>query len=130
MTTGYADPETLIGDWLKTTLAVKVWNDPKPPANAWTTATWLWVQRAPSGFDMPLTLDDVLLDCDAYAANADHAKALGQKVWAAMTLTLPGHTFGNGLFIKRVRAEPAPFWAPDPKYRRSASYRLVIHGLV
>ncbi|WP_250029803.1 hypothetical protein [Paractinoplanes maris] len=127
---GYADPEIVVGEWLRDTLDAKVWVDPKPPANAWTTAPWLWVQRAPSGFDMPLTLDDVLLDCNAYAAEADHARDLGQRVWAAMTLTLPRHTFANGLFVTRVKAEPAPFWAPDPQYRRSASYRVVLHGLI
>ncbi len=126
----YADPEIVIGEWLRTTLNIKVWADPKPPPNAWTTAPWLWVQRAPSGFDMPLTLDDVLLDCDAYAAEADHARKLGQQVWAAMTLTLPAHTFESGLFVKRVKAEPPPHWAPDPQYRRSAAYRVVLHGLI
>lgn len=126
----YPDPETTIGEWLRDTLQIKVWLDPDPPSNAWTTAAWLWVQRAPSGFDMPLTMDEALLDCNAYAKEAGHARTLGQKVWAAMTLQLPRHTFDNGLFVKRVKAEPAPFWAPDPQYRRSASYRVTLHGLI
>lgn len=128
--TGYSDPEMVIGDWLRTTLNVKVWCDPRPPDNRWITAPWVWVQRGQGGGGLALSLDDVLLDCDSYAANADHARELGQKVWAAMTLQLPRTTFDNGLFCTASTTFSAPSWAPDPKYRRAAAYRVILHGCV
>lgn len=127
----YADPELLVAEWLRDNLEVKVWADPNPPSDRWATAPWLWVQRGQSPVDLALTLDDVILDCDAYAAEADNARDLGQRVRAAMMLQLPQHTFSNSLFVKRVKTESAPAWAPDPKvYRRSAAYRVILHGLV
>jgi hypothetical protein len=127
--TGYGDPELLVADWLKTTLEVKVWCDPKPPDNRWITAPWVWVQRGQGGGGLPLSLDDVLLDCDSYAATADHARDLGQRVWAAMTLQLPLTTFAGGqIMVTHCKAFSAPSWAPDPKYRRAAAYELVLHG--
>ena len=127
---GYPDPELLIAAWIKDTLRVKVWADPNPPSNAWTTAAWVWVQRGQSPNGLALTLDDVLLDCDAYAADADHARDLGRRVRDAMMLTLPLTTLPGGVFVKRVETYSAPAWAPDPKYRRAAAYRLVLHGFV
>ncbi|GIM88755.1 hypothetical protein [Paractinoplanes toevensis] len=127
----YADPEILVGEWLKEQLAMtKVWMDPSPPPNAWTTAAWLWVQRAQGGEALALTLDDVLLDIGAYAANADHARKLANKVWPAMTLDLPRTTFESGVFVTGVTCTVRPFWAPDPKFRREATYRVILHGLI
>lgn len=126
---GYADPEILIAGWLKTELDVKVWADPNPPSYGWTTAPWVWVQRGQTPNSLALTLDDVLLDCDTYAADADKARALSGRVRDAMMLTLPLTTFTNGLFVKWVSTESAPAWAPDPKFRRAAAYRVVLHGL-
>lgn len=132
MTTGYGDPEILVGKWLQGALGggVKVWMDPKPPSDRWITAAWVWVQRGQGGGGLALSLDDVLLDCDAYAANADHARKLGQDVWAAMTLRLPLTTFDNGIMVTSCKAFSAPSWAPDPKYRRAAAYEVVLHGFV
>lgn len=132
MTTGYGDPELLIAAWLKGRLGgkTKVWCDPKPPDNRWTTAPWVWVQRGQGGGGLALSLDDVLLDCDSYAATADHARELGQDVWAAMTLVLPMTTLPNGLLVRASRTFSAPAWAPDPQYRRRAAYELVLGGFV
>lgn len=127
---GYADPELLVATWIRDALDVKVWADPNPPSNAWTTAPFVWVQRGQSPNGLALTLDDVLLDCDSYAADADHARELGRRVRDAMMLQLPLTTFANGLFVKWVSTESAPAWAPDPKYRRAAAYRVVLHGFV
>lgn len=130
--TGYADPELLIAEWLKTTLGdkTKVWRDPKPPKDGWITAPWVWVQRGQGGGGLALSLDDVLLDCDSYAGTADDARDLGQRVWALMTLQLPKTTFGNGVFCTSSTAFSPPSWAPDPKYRRAAAYRVILHGFV
>lgn len=129
---GYADPEILVGNWLRAVLGgqVKVWLDPKPPADRWITAPWVWVQRGQGLGQAPLSLDYVLLDCDAYAANADHARALGQRVWAAMTLQLPQTTFENGAFVKSCIKFAGPSWAPDPKFKRAAAYEVVLHSIV
>lgn len=128
---GYADPETLVGAWLHDTLGIKVWDDPNPPAYQRYTSPLTHLIRAKGGQEMALTLDEVLLDCDVYAAVADHARDTAQQIWAAMTLQLPKHTFGNGVFVKLSKAFMRPCWTPDPKwYRRSATYRLILHGLV
>lgn len=127
---GYADPEILVGEWLRDQLNVKVWCDPDPPSDQWTKAPWVWVQRGQSPNDLALTLDDVLLDCDSYAAVADHARDLGTRVRNAMMLALPKTTLPGGLLVARVSAASAPAWAPDPKYRRAAAYRVVTHGLI
>lgn len=128
--TEFADPELLIGEWLRDLLGVKVWLDPDPPDNRWATAPWVWLQRAQGGGAVALSLDDVLLDCDSYAAKADNARNLGQRVRTAMMLQLPLTTFGNGIFVKAVSCFSAPAWAPDPQSKRAAAYRVILHGLV
>ena len=127
---GYADPELLISTWLHTTLQIKTWSDPDLPSTWRFEAPVAHVQRGQGG-GAPLTLDDVLLDVDVYAANADHARNTAADIWAAMTLTLPLTTFPGGAFVKLSQAVTPPFWAPDPKvHRRSASYRVLLHALV
>lgn len=129
--TGYADPELLVGQWIRDTLNIKVWNDPRPPPNRAFTAPLAHVLRAPSGNPAPLTIDDMLLDCDVYASVADHARDTAARIWSAMTLQLPKTTFANGAFVKASTASTPPFWSPDPKvYRRSATYRVILHALV
>lgn len=129
--TGYADPELLVGQWLRDTLNIKVWDDPNPPSNRPFTAPIAHLLRGRSANVVPRSIDDVLLDCDVYAAIADHARNAAMRIWAAMTLQLPLHTFANGVFVKSATATPPPFWIPDPRaYRRSATYRVILHGFV
>lgn len=128
--TSWADPEILVGEWLRDAVPCKVWLDPNPPAAHWNLAAWAWVQRAQGGDTLALTLDDVLLDIDVYAAEADHARNLANDIWAAMTLRLPRHTFPNGYFVTSCRAFTPPCWAPDPKYRRTAAYSVILHGVL
>lgn len=129
--TVYADPETLIGAWLKDTLTIKVWADPRPPGNERFTAPLAHVQRAPGLGAVPLSLDDVQLDVDVYAADADHARDTAGAIWSAITLQLPLTTFPGGVLVKYARALTPPMWTPDPKvFRRSATYRVVLHGMV
>lgn len=128
----YADPERLIGDWIRDTLDIKVWEDPDPPADRWINAPIAHIQRGPGSADLALTLDDVLLDCNVYAKVADHARDTANRIWSAMTFELPLHTFHpSGVFVKSASCPTRPFWAPEPKfYRRSATYRVVLHGLI
>jgi hypothetical protein len=128
--TGYADPELLIGAWIRDTLKVKVWCDPDAPPNAWASAAWVWVQRGQSLGSVPISLDNPLLDCDSFAAKADHARDLGQALWSAMVLQLPRTTFANGVFVKDVTCFSQPRWAPDPKFKRAAAYSVILHGFV
>lgn len=129
--TAYADPELLVADWLRDTLSIKVWRDPKLPGNEPFTAPLTHVQRGAGLGASPLTLDDVTLDVDVYAAAADHARDVAGRVWAAIVLQLPLTTFGNGVFCKFTSAITPPMWGPDPTaYRRTAAYRIVLHGLV
>lgn len=128
--TAYADPERLIGDWIRDTLEIKVWEDPKPPADKWINAPIAHVQRSPGGDDLAITLDDALLDVHVYAAVADHARDTANRIWSAMVFQLPKTTFGNGVFVTSATAVMRPVWTPDPKYRRSATYRVILHGVI
>lgn len=129
--TGYADPELLVGDWIRDTLGIVVREDPNLRHDSWSLAPVAHIQRSPGGFGAPLTIDDVLLDVDVYAATADHARATAGRIWAAVTLDLPLHTFSNGAFVKAATVQTAPFWGPITKgFRRSATYRVILHGLV
>jgi hypothetical protein len=47
-----------------------------------------------------------------------------------MVFVLPRTTLPGGIFVKRVQASP-PRWAPDPQiYRRTATYRVLLHGVI
>ena len=127
---GYADPELIVAAWLNNATGIKIWTDPRLPGNMRHTAALAHLQRAAGNDDLPLSLDEPLFDVDVYAANADHARTAAHQIWQAMVWQLPHTTFGNGVFVKRVQANP-PRWAPDPQlYRRTASYRVLLHGVV
>ncbi len=125
----YADPELLLGAWLEAR-GHNVFVDPNLPANAWAQAPITHIQRSPGFGGMPLTLDDPLFDFDTYAGRADHASTEAGKLWTAMTLALPGATLAGGIFVKKVEATP-PCWAPaSGVHRRTAAYRVILHGLI
>lgn len=129
--TGYADPETSISAWLHDLLTIKTWADPILPSTWRFEAPVAHVQRGQGLGIVPLSLDDVTLDVDVYAANADHARKTAADVWAAMTLQLPLVTLPGGPLVKLSKAITPPLWAPDPKvFRRTAAYRVVLHGFV
>lgn len=129
MTLTWADPETLIGDWLKD-LGHHVRIDPHLRADSWANAPVTHVQRSPGFGGLALTLDDPLFDFDTYAARADHAREEAGKLWAAMTLQLPRTTLPGGIFVTKVEATP-PCWAPaSGVYRRTAAYRVILHGVL
>jgi len=128
---GYADPEVLIGRWLQTLLNVKVRVDPGLPDQWKYTAPLVHVQRGQSTATLALTLDDVTLDVDVYAENADHARKTAQDVGTALELHLPKTTFLDGVTVTYAAAITRPLWAPDPAlFRRTAAYRIILHGLV
>lgn len=126
----YAEPELLISAWLNQTTGMKVFADPKLPGNMHFTAAFNHLQRAPGTDDLALSLDEPLFDVDTYAAEADHARTAAHQIWQAMVFQLPRTTLPGGIFVKRVKASP-PCWAPDPQvYRRTASYRVLLHGVI
>ncbi|GGN39477.1 hypothetical protein FHR83_006713 [Actinoplanes campanulatus] len=126
----YADPELIISEWLATVTGLKIWCDPNLPPNLRFTAAFNHLQRAPGTDDLAVSLDEPLFDVDTYAAEAAHARNAAHTIWQAMTFLLPRHTFANGIFVKRVKASP-PCWSPDPTvYRRTASYRVLLHGVI
>lgn len=131
MALDYGDPELLVCDWIVTTLEIPCRADPDLRADWWANAPVAHVQRSAGFGGLALTLDDPILDIDVYAAEAVHARDAAHRIWVAMTLQLPLHTFQpSGVFVKRVSATP-PAWRPDPSaYRRGASYSLVLHNLV
>lgn len=127
---GYSDPEVLIARWLHDLLGVKTWSDPRLPSNARFTEPVAHVQRGQSLATLAKTLDDVTLDVDVYAHVADHARDTAARICTAMEFVLPKYTFPNGLFVTGVTATLRPIWAPDPAvYRRTATYRVILHGL-
>ena len=127
---GYADPELLVADWLRDLLSVKTWTDPRLPPNWAFTAPIAHIQRGASLGALPLTLDDVTLDIDVYAGDADTARDTQNAIWSAMETKLPLTTFGNGAFVRQVQTLTRPMWTPDPRvYRRTAAYRLVLHAV-
>lgn len=131
MSLGYADPELLVADWIHQQLNIKTWADPDLPSNHSFTAPIAHVQRGAGFGGLALTLDDVTLDIDVLAARTDHARETASDIWAAMTLRLPGTTFPSGVFVKLCEATTAPLWTPASGVkRRSAAYRMVLHGLV
>lgn len=131
MSVGYGDPELLVSDWVQARLQIKTWCDPILPANWPFTAPLAHFQRGRDQGDSQLTLDVALLDVDVYAANADHARETAELIRGVLRLELPHHTFDNGAFVTGVETQMAPCWAPDPKVsRRSASYRVTLHGMV
>jgi len=133
----YADAETRIADWLKTRLhpvenhAVKMWADPRLPQNWPFTAPIGHVQRGPGEADAALTLDSCLLDIDYYAKNADHARRVAEQTRGLIRLVLPRFTWPDGVTVSGTATISPPFWIPDPSvYRRSATYRVILHGMV
>ncbi len=129
--TGYADPEILIGTWLHAQTGLKVYVDRDFNGNERSLAAVAHLQRAPGSDDVALSLDDVLLDIDVYAADSDHARNAANTIWSAMTFQLPRTTFDNGVFVTRSVAVTRPCWAPDPTLkRRTAAYRVILHGIV
>jgi hypothetical protein len=128
--TGYADPEVLIADWLHVKLGHKMWADLRLPPDWPFTAPIGHVQCGTDPGDVALSLDVALLDIDFYAKNADHARQAAADTRNLMLLTLPLYTFPNGVFVKSVKGG-TPRWAPDPSlYRRTATYRVTLHGFV
>jgi hypothetical protein len=128
--TGYADPETLIADWLHVQTDYKMWADPRLPADWPFNAPIGHVQRGTDAGDVALSLDVALLDIDFYAKRADTAREAAAAVRDLMLLTLPLYTFPTGVFVKAVTGG-IPIWAPDPSlHRRSATYRVTLHGLI
>ena len=128
---GYADPERLVADWLHERLGCKMWADPRLPADWPFDAPLGHVQRGQDTGDAALTLDMAILDVDFYAKVADHARQAADRARTELRLNLPGHTWPSGVTVSGVTTVAAPFWAPDPNvYRRSATYRVVLHGLL
>ena len=129
--TGYGDPELLVSEWVHNQLDIKTWADPGLPDNWTFTAPIAHFQRGSGLGQVPLSLDDVLLDVDVYAKHADHARQTAGDILAALTLELPLVTFANGVFVKGVWALSPPIWAPDPQVkRRTAAYRIMLHGFI
>lgn len=143
--TGYADPELLVVGWLKTRLdaGVKVWANPTLPYGWQFDAPLVHVQRGQDIAEPALSLDIALLDIETYSAEPDNARALADQIRGLMRLELPLTTFANGVFCKAVTTVSAPTWAPfrDPAAsnrsgtsptvaRRSAAYRVILHGFV
>lgn len=129
--TGYADPELMISEWVHGRLDRKTWADPRLPPDWPFSAPIGHFQRGAGEGDTRLTLDVVLVDVDWYAKNADHAREAAEETRSELRLNLPLHTFANGVMCTGVQTVTAPFWAPDPNvYRRTATYRVFLHGLV
>lgn len=128
--TGYADPELLVSEWLRERLDCKMWADPRLPSDWPFEAPLGHVQRGGGSGDTVLTLDVALLDLDFYAKVADNARVMAERARTELRLHLPGYTWPDGVTVSGVETVTAPFWAPDPVFKRSATYRVVLHSAV
>lgn len=126
----YADGETRIAAWLHERLGCKMWADPRLPANYDFTAPIGHLQRGAGEGDSALTLDSGIYDLDFYGQNADRVRAYAEQARYEIRLNLRGYTWDDGVTVNGCFTVSAPFWAPDPTvYRRSAAYRVILHGL-
>jgi hypothetical protein len=127
----YADPELLIAEWLHQRTTRQAWADPRLPGDWTFKAPVYHVQRGQGEGDVALSLDAVILDVDALAKNADHARQAAQDAWALIRFELPRYTWPNGITVSGTATVSAPFWAPATGvYRRSATYRVTLHGVL
>ncbi len=128
---GYPDGENLVTKWLQAQLGAQMTDDPDILQYAPFHEPLGHVQRAAGEGDTRLTLDSMILDIDWLAEVADHAREFAHRTWNLMRFELPLHTFDNGIFCTGVQTLSAPAWAPATGvYRRSASYRVILHGLI
>lgn len=127
----YADPETRIAEWLHTKLKCKMWADRDLPANYDFTAPIGHLQRAAGEGDSVLTLDTAVLDLDFYGRDADRVRAYAEQARYEIRLNLRGYTWPDGVTVNGATTISAPTWAPDPQvFRRTAAYRVILHGLI
>ncbi len=127
----YADGETRIAEWLRTRLECKMWADPRLPADHDFTAPIGHLQRAPGEGDTALTLDAGIYDLDFYGAEPDRVRAYAEQARAELRLNLPQHTWADGVTVTGVFTVSAPTWGPGlGLYRRSAAYRIILHGVI
>lgn len=128
---GYPDGELLVAEWLQAHLGAQVYADPDISRHMPFHSPAGHVQRGSGEGDTFLTLDSMILDVDWYAEEADHARDFAGRTWDLMRLALPQHTWASGVTVSGVRTISAPSWAPAiGVYRRSAAYRVILHGLV
>jgi hypothetical protein len=128
---GYADGELLVGEWLQAQLGAQVVVDPDLTPYLPFEQPVGHVQRGAGEGDTKLTLDSMLLDVDWYSDVADHAREYAHQTWNLMRFELPLHTFTGGIFCTGVQTITSPFWGPATgTYRRSATYRVILHGLI
>jgi hypothetical protein len=129
--TAYADAETRLATWLHGRLGCKVWADPELPHNYDFNAPIGWLQRSAGEGDSALTLDSGIYDLGFYGKTADHVRTYAEKARYEIRYVLPGYTWDDGVTVSGTFTVSAPFWAPDPSvFRRSAAYRVVLHGLI
>ena len=127
----YADPELRIAEWLNAQLDAKCHADPDLTPYLPFREPLGHVQRSPGEGDTRLSLDSVILDIDWYAELADHARDYAQRTWSLMRLTLPQYTWDDGVNVNGVQTLSAPYWGPATgTYRRSAAYRVFLHGVI
>jgi hypothetical protein len=127
----YADGETRLTAWLHTALGCKMWADPRLPENYDFTTPIGHLQRSAGEGDTFLTLDSGIYDLDFYGAKADTVRAYAEQARYELRFNLPRFTWADGVTVNGVATLSAPAWRPDPAvFRRGASYRVILHGLI
>ncbi len=128
---GYPDGEALVSRWLHEQTGAQVYDDPDISQYMPFREPVAHVQRAAGEGDTRLTLDSMILDVDWFAEVADRAREYARQAWSLLRFELPLTTFDNGIFVTGVQTISAPSWAPATGvYRRSAAYRVILHGLI
>lgn len=136
---GYADPETIAADYLKTHVFTSnddnrvrvVVGEDRDITLQHSQRIVRIVQQASSPFDAEQTLDIADLDVDCFARTRQRARELAFEVRAQLRYQLAKTTHpGSGAFIKQVRTFTPPTEAPwdvHGMHRQRSTYRLWIH---
>ena len=134
-------PEVIVIDFLTTMFNGTVDGLPQArivselPADLVGSVPLIRVQ-ATAGSDVLPTLDEALVDVEAFAAGRDATRLLAEQIRWAMRLVMPGSTvsgaeYASKAFVATVEAS-VPHWAPydDTDVRRFvAMYRLSIRSV-
>lgn len=128
----YADLETLLADWLKTTLGLVnvVHEVPTNLADLCRTDPVVVVDRF-GGTDATVTIDTARVDVDVFANSREAAKTHGEAIRRALRIRLPRTTLGGVTAVLTVETLSAPtvvsYDSRGTIRRTTAGYQLRVH---
>lgn len=128
----YADLETLLADWLKTTLGLVnvVHEVPTNLADLCRTDPVVVLDRF-GGTDQTVTIDTARVDVDVFANSRDAAKTVGEAIRRVLRIRLPRTILGGVTAVLTVETLSAPtvvsYDSRGTIRRTTAGYQLRVH---